>query len=65
MPNYLSRLWDDYSKIVLANARDFDSRDADYDEKVAEKVWQTVQKLRERREAFRALIRAELRLLKK
>jgi len=65
MPKYLTRLWDDYSKIVLSNTRDFDARDESYEDKVADKVWSTVSKLREKRMAFRNMIRAELRVARK
>jgi len=65
MPKYLPTLWDDYSKIVLSNTKDIDARDEDYDEKVATKVWNTVSRLREKRVAFRNMIRAELRIAKR
>jgi hypothetical protein len=62
MAAYLSRLWDEYSKIVLTNTRDFDARDADYETKVSDKVWLTVERLRSRRVDFRKMIQAELRI---
>jgi len=65
MSKYLTRLWDDYSKIVLANTRDLDARDPDYDSTVSDKVWKTVTRLREGRQRFRNLIRAELRVMRK
>ncbi len=56
MAAYLTRLWDDYSKIVLQNTRDFDARDDDYEERTARKVWRTVELLRVKRREFRELI---------
>lgn len=66
MPKYLARLWDDYSKIVLAGAtKDFDAREASYEQDVPERVWNTVAKMREKREAFRNMIRAEMRMARR
>lgn len=65
MAKYLTRLWDDYSKIVLTNTKDLDARDEQYPDLVAAKVWTTVDALRTRRAAFFKLVRDELARQKK
>lgn len=65
MPKYLTRLYDDYSKIVLTNTRDLDARDEEYAEKVSSVVWAAVTKLRQKRIEFRDAIKAELRNAKR
>ena len=61
MARYLTTLWDEYSKLVLANTKDLDARDEDYPKKVSAVVWQTVRQLREGRAVFRMLVRSELK----
>ncbi len=65
MAAYLTRLWDEYSRIVLENTRDFDARDDDYETRVAAKVWATVKALREKRTDFRELILKDIEDKKK
>jgi hypothetical protein len=60
MAKYLTRLWDEYSKTVLANTRDLDARDPNYPELVASTVWTTVDALRTQRASFFKLVRDEL-----
>lgn len=61
MASYLTQLWDEYSKLVLANTRDLDSRDQNYPQTVSAIVWQTVRQLRHGRDIFRMELRNERR----
>lgn len=60
---YLQRLWDDYSKIVLTNSKDYlDVRDENYQSLIGEKVWGAVWNLRAARQEFREKVLLELKL---